>query len=167
MVLTDAPDLISETFPVDSRKCVVAANDSMDSLTETLSNCQEQLRLAEQQLDERCEPLKEVPSEAPSLSHVGPINSPPPCVARRLPVKFWKMARSLPSNDVASPCRDDVPFKVADEKHLHVCVVLTSTGVCNGAILFCQSNLKHCNHVCQSSVVFLRCGHIPVSSVRQ
>ena len=39
------------------------------------------------------------------------------------------MARSLPSNDVASPCRDDVPFKVADEKHLHMCVVLTSTGV--------------------------------------
>ena len=54
-VLDDAPGLLSETSPVDSRKCVVAVN----ALTETLSNCQEQLRLAEQQLDERYEPLKE------------------------------------------------------------------------------------------------------------
>ena len=84
----DAPNPISETSPVESRRCVVAANDSMNFLTETLSNCQEQLRLAEQQLDKWCEPLREVPSEAPSQSHVGPINSPPPCVARRLPVKF-------------------------------------------------------------------------------
>ena len=58
-VLDDAPGLLSETSPVNSRKCVVAANDSVVSLTETLSNCLEQLRLAEQQLDERCEPLKE------------------------------------------------------------------------------------------------------------
>ena len=116
----------------------------MDSLTETLSNCQEQLRLAEQQLDKRYEPLEEVPSEALSLSHVGPINSPPPCVARRLPVKFWKMARSLPSNDVASPCRDDVPFKVADEKHLHMCVVLTSTGVSilSSSVSFIAQNVE-------------------------
>jgi len=71
-VLGDAPGPMSETSPVDSRKCVVAANDSMDSLTEALSNCQEQLRRAEQQLDERCEPLREVPSEAPSLSHGDP-----------------------------------------------------------------------------------------------
>ena len=62
-VLGDALGPMSETSPLDSRVCVVAANDSMDSLTEALSNCQEQLRLAEQQLDERCEPLKEVPSE--------------------------------------------------------------------------------------------------------
>ena len=34
----------------------------MDSLTETLSKCQEQLRLAEQQLDERCEPLQMYPA---------------------------------------------------------------------------------------------------------
>ena len=58
-VLGDAPGLLSETSPVDSRKCVVAVNDSVVSLTETLSNCQEQLRLTEQQLDEWCEPLKE------------------------------------------------------------------------------------------------------------
>ena len=108
MVLNDAPDPISETSPVDSRKCVVAANDSMDSLTETLSNCQEQLRLAEQQLDEWCEPLKEIPSETPSR-----IKSPPPCVARRL--------RSLPLNDVASPCRNDVPFKLL-VKSIFMCV---------------------------------------------
>ena len=63
---------MSETSLVDLRKCVAAANDSIDSLTEALSNCQEQLRLAEQQLDERCEPLKEVPGEAPSLSHGNP-----------------------------------------------------------------------------------------------
>ena len=41
---------ISETSPVDSWKCVVTVNDAIDSLTKTLSNCQEQLRLAEQQL---------------------------------------------------------------------------------------------------------------------
>ena len=58
-------------------------------------------------------------------------------------------------DELSEPPGNDVPFKVADEKHLRVCVVLTSTGVCNGAILFCQPNLKHCNHVCQSSVVFL------------
>ena len=36
-------------------------DDSMDSLTETLSKCQEQLCLAEKRLDERCEPLKKCP----------------------------------------------------------------------------------------------------------
>ena len=58
-VLGDAPGLLSETSPVDSRKCVVEVNDSVVALIEMLSNCQEQLRLAEQKLDERCEPLKE------------------------------------------------------------------------------------------------------------
>ena len=58
-VLDDAPGPMSETSLVDSRKCVAAVSDSVGSLTEALSNCQEQLRLAEQQLDERCEPLKE------------------------------------------------------------------------------------------------------------
>ena len=54
-ILGNAPGLVSETYPVDSQKCVVAVNDPIDSLIETLSNCQEQL----QQLDGRCEPLKE------------------------------------------------------------------------------------------------------------
>ena len=40
-VLGDAPSLLSETSPVDSRKCSVAVHDSVVSLTETLSNCPE------------------------------------------------------------------------------------------------------------------------------
>ena len=50
-VLGDALDPMSETSPVNSRKCVVAVNDSIDVLAKALSNCQEQLRLAEQQLE--------------------------------------------------------------------------------------------------------------------
>ena len=49
--------------------------------------------------------------------------------------------RPLPSNVVASPCRNDV--------------TKASTCVCDGAVLFCQTNLRYCHHVCQSSVVFL------------
>ena len=105
-VLNEAPGLMSETSPVNSRKCMVAATNSMHSLTKTLSNCQEQLRPAEQILDERCEPLKEVPSEAPSLSHGDPqcwtdqftsamCCSPPPSEILEVG------ARSLPSNAVA------------------------------------------------------------------
>ena len=60
-VLGDALGPMSETSPVDSRKCVVAANDSMDVLTKALSNCQEQLRLAEQQLEERLSRSRKYP----------------------------------------------------------------------------------------------------------
>ena len=156
---------------MDSRKCVVAANDSMDSLTEALSNCQEQLRLAVQQLDERCEPLKEVPSEAPIPESRWTDQFTSAMCCSPPPRNSGSWARTLYLQTLL-PLRAETmcPSKLLMKSIFMcvcVCVVLTSTGVCNGAILFCQPNLKHCNHVCQSSVVFLRCGHILVSSVLQ
>ena len=61
MILGDALGLVSETSPVDLQKGVFAVNGLIDSLIETLSNCQEQL----QQLDGRCEP----PQCSTILSH--------------------------------------------------------------------------------------------------
>ena len=154
-VLGDAPGPMSETSPVDSRKCVVATNDSMDVLTEALSNCKEQLRLAEQQLDERCAAEGStqrgtIPESRWTDQFTSAMCCSPP------PSEILEVGtRSLPSKTVASPCRNDVPFKVAGEKHLHVCVVLTSTGVCNGAVLFCQPILS--TAITSASPVLLSC----------
>ena len=71
-VLGHALGPISVTSPVDSWKYVVTVNDSIVSLTETLSNCQEQLRLAEQQLV--CS-VRSWKRKALSLSHGDSLHS--------------------------------------------------------------------------------------------
>ena len=144
---------MSETSPVISRKHVVAANNSMVSLTKTLSNCQEQLRLAERQLDERCELLKEVSSEALSLSHDDPwcwtnqftsvmCCSPPPSEILEVGT------RSLPSNAVALLMKSIFMCCVVSD--INWCVQWCSCQFC-----FCWSSLEHYNNAA-SPVLFSR-----------
>ena len=84
------------------------------------------------------------------IHSVGPISSPPPYVARRFPVKSWWLGRALYLRTLL-PLRAEMMYSK-----------LTSTGVCDGAVLFCQPNL-----ITSASPVLFSCGQTLAASTLQ